>query len=455
MSAEELKFLRVAVGWTLYGRYFGGDCASNVWLKDYLPAPEGVAARISRIVGGLSIRRNPLVSFVESALVVLAVAALATEREAHAHEPEIQGEPLAISEPAATPVAMMASPLRQVPPGPPTDHRSMRLVKTIEGAISPKSVNASGTGLVFAQNMMYRHTITVYDSAGALLATIPDTVNLDTLGVRGGSTLQGAPVEAAFTPDARYVYISNYSMYGPGQGPAGSDVCTPASAKAQGNTPSYVYRVDASTLKVDQAIRVGLVPKHLVVTPDGRYLLVSNWCSWDLYVVDVAKATVVADLAIGPYPRGIAVSPDSSTAYVAIMGGAALAKVNLSNLSLQGSIPVGVNPRHLVMDPTGRYLYVSLNSPGEVVKVDLATERVVSAVHTGWGCRSLAISTDGLSLYVVNYDSNSVTKLRTRDLAVLQTLPTGPNPVGVTYNPSTGDVWVGVYSGQILVFADQ
>jgi hypothetical protein len=32
---------------------------------------------------------------------------------------------------------------------------------------------------------------------------------------------------------------------------------------------------------------------------------------------------------------------------------------------------------------------------------------------------------------------------------------TGVNPVGVTYDPSTGDVWVAVYTGQILVFADR
>ena len=40
-------------------------------------------------------------------------------------------------------------------------------VTTINGHISPKSVDATGTGLVFAQNMMYRHTMTVYDARTA------------------------------------------------------------------------------------------------------------------------------------------------------------------------------------------------------------------------------------------------------------------------------------------------
>ena len=300
----------------------------------------------------------------------------------------------------------------------------MTLVDTIGGEISPKSVDASDTGLVFAQNMMYRHTMTVYSSAGNLVKTIPDTVDMSQFGVSGHPGLtHGAPVEAAFTPDARNVYVSNYSMYGAGFGPEGSDTCTPASAEAAGDTDSYVYRVD--------------------------------WCSYDLSIVDIATAKEVARLPMGAYPRGIAISPDSSTAYVAIMGGDEVVKVNLATLTKVGDITVGSNPRHVVIDPTGRYLYVSLNSPGDVVKVDLATDSVVGSVHTGEECRSLAISTDGRSLYVVNYQSNAVTKLRSSDLAVLQTVSTGVHPIGITYDATIGDVWVAVYTGQILVFADR
>jgi YVTN family beta-propeller protein len=146
------------------------------------------------------------------------------------------------------------------------------------------------------------------------------------------------------------------------------------------------------------------------VTPDERYVLVANWCSWELSVIDAATAKVVATLPMGAYPRGVAISPDSSTAYVAIMGGDSVVKVNLANLAKGGSFVVGENPRHLVMDPAGRYLYASLNAPGEVVKIDLTDDQIVGSAHTGVECRSLAISTDGTALYVVNYRSNTITK---------------------------------------------
>jgi hypothetical protein len=35
---------------------------------------------------------------------------------------------------------------------------------------------------------------------------------------------------------------------------------------------------------------------------------------------------------------------------------------------------------------------------------------------------------------VVNYDSNTITKLRASDLSVLQTISTGVNPIGITYD---------------------
>jgi YVTN family beta-propeller protein len=304
--------------------------------------------------------------------------------------------------------------------------------------------------------MMYRHTMTVYNSAGTLVKTIPDTVTLADFGIAGHpGPVQGAPVEAVFSPGSRDVYVSNYSMYGSGMGPEGNDTCTPASSRAVGDTNSYVYRVNTASLAIDQVIEVGLVPKYVAVTPDDKYLLVSNWCSFDLSVVDIAQAKEIARLPMGAYPRGIAVSPDSSTAYVAIMGGSQVVTVDLHTVSRTGAFYVGSNPRHVVMDPAGRYLYVSLNGAGEVVKADLTTQRVVGTVHTGEDCRSLAVSSDGTALYVVNYLSDTVTKLRAADLSIIQTMPTGVHPVGITYDPATDNIWVAVYSGQLLIFTDR
>ena len=344
------------------------------------------------------------------------------------------------------------APAARIPPGPPAAERVLEVAETIGGEISPKSVVASNTGLVFAQNMMYHHTVTVYSSEGEQVATIPDTVDLAEFGLADAPTVvQGAPVEGALSPDGQHYWVSNYSMYGPGQGPEGADECTPESSVANGYTPSYLYRIDTDELAVDAVAQVGLVPKYVATTPDGQFVLATNWCSWDLSIVDAETHELVASVPnLGRYPRGIVVSPDSRYAYVAVMGESHIAKVDLQSRTIVGTIEVGRGPRHVVLDPEGRYLYASLNQLGEVVKVDLTTDQVVARVATGAEARSLAISSDGTALYVVNYESNTVSALRAADLGVLQTIETVVLPIGITYDGVTGDVWVAIYTGQLL-----
>ena len=319
--------------------------------------------------------------------------------------------------------------------------------------ITPKSVDASGTGLVFAQNMVYRHTVSVFNArSGALVKTIPTTINLHNFGLPGG-TIEGAPVEGAFTPDKKYFYVSNYSMFGPGQGPEGRDTCTPSSARAAGDTPDYVYRINTTSLSIDQVIQVGLVPKFVAVSPDGKYVLVTNWCSWTLSIISVAAHRVVATLPMPGTPRGIAIDPESRFAYVAIMGGDVLVRVSLHSLREVGQIYVGSNPRTVVLSPDGQFAYLTLNIPGDVTKVNLATGHIVAVQHIGVLCRSLVISSDGTALYAVSYGSSSVTELAASNLAVLQAVHVPTDPIGITYDPLTHDVWVSSYSGYITRFA--
>ena len=346
----------------------------------------------------------------------------------------------------------VSAPVTILPASPPSARLRLRYVTTIGGHISPKSVDASGAGLVFAQNMIYTHTVTVYDDHDyRLVATIPDAVTLRKWGYpRYPGRYLGGPVEAAFSPDRRYVYVSNYSMDGPALTRPGHDACSPADHYDSG----FVYRFRVATMRIDQVIHVGSVPKFVAVTPDDRYLLVSDWCSYALSVVNVRTAKEARRIFLGPYPRGIAVDPRSGTAYVAIMGGAEIAKINLHTFTVRWIRDVGAGPRHLVMSPTGRWLYATLNAGGAVAKIDPRTGHVVARVPTGSQPRSMAIAPDGQSLYVVNYRSNTVTKVRTSDMTVIQTVRTNSAPVGITYAPDRRQIWVACYTGTIMVFQD-
>ncbi len=334
----------------------------------------------------------------------------------------------------------------------PSDQTKMVRRQRITGGITPKSVVASKQGVVIAQNMMYSHTVTAYNAAdGALLATIPDSVDLTAYGFAGHPGLsKGAPVEAAFTADGKHAYVSNYSMYGAGFGPEGDDGCTPRS----GYDDSFVYRIDTTTFAIDQVIAVGSVPKYVAVTPDQTKVLVTNWCTYDMSIIDAASAKEVARVPIGAYPRGIVVSPDSTTAYVAVMGSTAVLRVDLASQAVSTLANPGSGPRHLDISPDGSTVYVTNNGSGTVSRVDVASGHVTNTVKTGSQPRSMALSADGTALYVVNYGSSTITKLRASDLSKLDEIPTDPNPIGITYEPTTRSVWVACYGGSIIVLDD-
>lgn len=323
----------------------------------------------------------------------------------------------------------------------------------LTGELTPKSVVASAKGQVFAQNMMYTHTVSVFTADGALQKTIDDSVELADFGIEGHpGTSKGAPVEMAFSPDGETAWVSNYSMYGEGFLPEGKDACQ----GPEGISNSYLYKIDTESLEIVDVIEVGAVPKYVAATPDGEQVLVSNWCSMDLSVIDVEQGEVTSTIPLGgDNPRGIEVSKDSSTAYVALMGDDRTVAVDLASGEVDGDFTVtGDGPRHLVRSPDGSHLYVTNNNSGTVSEVDTATGEVTRVVEVGNQPRSMAMSPDGGALYVVNYTDATMSKVNVEDFEVMQTVKTDPHPIGITYEPTKERVWVACYGGSIIVFDD-
>jgi YVTN family beta-propeller protein len=325
----------------------------------------------------------------------------------------------------------------------------MSLVKTITGNISPKSVRSSGSGLVSAHNMMYRHSVTIYDAnTFELVSTVPDSVQLSKYGYSKYSSIyKGSPVEGAYSPDGKYLYVTNYAMYGKGFNREGHDICSPAS----GYDTSFLYRVNLAKYEIDNVYPVGSVPKVVEVTPDNKFVLVSNWCSYDLTVISIASQKVVKTIKIGRYPRGIAVSNDSKFAYVAEMGGNQIHAINLEDFS-KTYIPIGSNPRAIVLSPDNSMMYVTMNLSGKVASWDLINNKAGKSVKTGKAARSLAISSDGTALFVVNFVSNTISKVRTSDMKVFQSIKACNEPIGITYDSPTSRTWVACYGGAIKIY---
>ncbi|WP_161965191.1 YncE family protein [Ornithinimicrobium cerasi] len=318
---------------------------------------------------------------------------------------------------------------------------------------TPKSVVASGHGLMITNNMMYSHTSTIFDSTSReVLTRLDDSLDLSEYGVEGHPGVSvGSPVEATWTDDGRYAYVSNYSMYGENFGREGFDDCF----KDSGVGASTVYRFDAEEMAWDEVIEVGAVPKYLEITPDQKTLLVSNWCDYTVSVVDMATGEETGTLDVGRNPRGIVVMPDNRTALVTAMWNQQVWRLDLEEMTSEVVLETPPGPRHLNLTADGETAYLTVARSDLIYKLDAQTMEIVDEVVPGLEPRSMAMSPDEKALYVVNYDEATVSKIRTSDMEVIDKVDVDAVPIGIDYDPVTHTVWVACYNGGIYVFDDQ
>lgn len=319
-----------------------------------------------------------------------------------------------------------------------------------EPEISPKSVVANGEGLVVANNMLYQNTITVYDAEEQeLVQELSDEISPEEFGVEGyPKSVVGAPVEAVWTDDGEYSYVSQYRLEG--LGAEAEDFCEAGDEIA----PSAVYRYSADEQDWDQFIEVGRIPKYVELTPDGEHLLVSNWCDHDLSVVDTETGEEAMRIPLNSQPRGIVVMDDNRTAFVTAMFANEVYQVDLETGDSELLLNTGERPRHMVRDEAGENVYLTVAGANELLRLDPEAGEVTDSVETGAEPRTMTISEDGTALYVVNYDEDTISKFDADSLEEIQREPTDHLPIGVTYEASTDSVWVATYGGTLNVYDD-
>lgn len=366
-------------------------------------------------------------------------------------EPTETEQPTQTAEPSETSDPTDEPETQGAPPAPrPSDESRMERVDYLTANMTAKSVVASGTGMVIANNMIYMRTATLWDTESReVLQTLPADMELTEYGFpEHPGVSRGGPVEAVWTKDGQYAYVSNYDVAGVGFGNPGRDDCSPM----PGN--SFVYRFNAETMAWDQAIRVGAVPKFVELSPDDSTLLVSNWCSKTVGIVDTARAEQIAEVPVNAAPRGIAILPDNRTAYVTAQYAGELYKIDIEAQTSEKVMDGLTRPRHLNLSPDGQWLYLTQYQVDRIWKMDAETLEIVAEVNPGEEPRSAILSPDGSALYVVNYDEASMSKIRTSDMTVMQKMSTDAYPIGITYEPMTHTVWVACYSGAVYVFDD-
>jgi len=280
------------------------------------------------------------------------------------------------------------------------------------------------------------------------------------------SSFQEKPVEACLSHDDKLLWVSLHNAEG--IVPIRVDSLEanrkkPDSLKQSVKKITVVYPGASKKDSFDvPLIRTGKTPKIISRTADSKYLLVSNWHSYNVSVLEMDKdkypyGRVVETIPVSAIPRGIVVDDKNGKSYVAIMGGASLAVVNNSVWMKESYMPVASNPRHIVMDTTGR-IFVSYNSLAKIACIDAITGNTLFTASTHAQPRTIILSKNYKFLFVTCYSSDFVDVFRVNDnnFEKIASLPCKGHPVGVDVfeNNETLEAWVCSYSnGTISVFS--
>ncbi|MBM3649356.1 MAG: YncE family protein [Alphaproteobacteria bacterium] len=233
-----------------------------------------------------------------------------------------------------------------------------------------------------------------------------------------------------------------------------------------------------------QRLPVGREPHHLIITPDGKEVLIGSTVTNELLALDSTtgeKRRVVRDI-IDPYhlgfspngkwfvtaayrldhvdifhadgfrlagrifidglPSHIAFDADSKTVFVTLQQTGRLAAFDLATQTLKWNVPVGNAPAGVVMLPDDKRLLVALTGEDGIVVVDPKDGANMARLQTGKGAHNFWPKGDGRHWFLSNRVEGTVSVLDTQDLRVVGTVrvPGGPDCMDVTADGK--ELWV-------------
>jgi YVTN family beta-propeller protein len=180
-------------------------------------------------------------------------------------------------------------------------------------------------------------------------------------------------------------------------------------------------------------------PYHLEFSPDGKYLVVASLRRDQVDIYDAATLTLLHRFRPGDMPSHVAFSPDSRQAYVTMQGDRALVAFDLETRTQLWSVEVGPEPAGVTWH-RGR-LIVGVMGSDHFVAVDPRTQEVTRSFTIGRGAHTIFPHPNGRALYATSRVDSRLAEIDPDTLEVRRVwnIPGGPDCL--TFDPE-GRIWM-------------
>ena len=196
--------------------------------------------------------------------------------------------------------------------------------------------------------------------------------------------------------------------------------------------------LDPNTGEVQRRVPVS-DPYQFGFSPDGKFLTVNGLARNQVDIYDAASMKLVKRFPVTATPSHLAYAPDSSMVFVSLQDSDKLAAFDLRTMTETWTVPVGKTPAG-VMWLNGKVLVADMGTDFIAV-VDPATGKVLRHVVTGKGAHNLFLSPDRKILWVNNRAGGSTVSLDATTLKPIQTYALSGGPDDMEFAPN-GKIWI-------------
>ena len=180
-------------------------------------------------------------------------------------------------------------------------------------------------------------------------------------------------------------------------------------------------------------------PYQLGFSPDGKFLTVAGLARNQIDVYDAASMKLLKRFPVVSTPSHVAYAADSGAVYVSLQDSDRLVAIDLRGLTVLWNQPVGKTPAGVLWHQ-GKVLVADMGTD-YVAQVDPADGRVLAKIQTGKGAHNLFLSPDRKVLWVNNRAGGTTAALDAATLKVMRTYAIPGGPDDIDFAPD-GKLWI-------------
>lgn len=196
--------------------------------------------------------------------------------------------------------------------------------------------------------------------------------------------------------------------------------------------------LDPATAEVQRRVRISN-PYHMEYSPEGRFLVVTSLRRDQVDIYDGPSLTLLARLRIPDKPSHLAYSPDGKMVYVTLQGTRSLVAIDLEKREPVWTMEVGREPAGVIWH-RGR-LIVGIMGEDHFAVIDPATRTIERTIPIGRGAHTIFAAPDGRSLYATSRVDSRVAVIDPGTLEVRRVWEVPGGPDCIAFDPD-GRIWV-------------